>query len=86
MLFLTDDMMRYNEGCMFSTRDKDNDELLTLNIATKQKAPWWFCIYYYVTLTGLYGDEITSGSGIRWFGPWGYTQYAKYVVMSIRPN
>ena len=78
--------MTFNDGCMFSTGDKDNDKNLNQNLAKKEEAPWWICHRLLVTLTGRYGEDIKSGSGIKWVGTWGYTDYAKYVVMMIRPN
>ncbi|KAK2146152.1 hypothetical protein LSH36_628g00017 [Paralvinella palmiformis] len=80
------DKMTFNDGCMFSTGDKDNDKNLNQNLAKKEEAPWWICDRLLVTLTGRYGEDIKSGSGIKWVGTWGYTDYAKYVVMMIRPN
>ena len=67
--------MSINDGCRFSTASLDNDMASREHIANSNEAPWWFCLYADVMLTGFrdYGQdsENASDSGIRWMGPWG---------------
>ncbi|KAK2150918.1 hypothetical protein LSH36_382g00017 [Paralvinella palmiformis] len=77
-----------NNGCMFSTGSIDNDLSPKYNLAILAKAPWWYCDYSEVILTGQYGDDfnLMSGVGIGWIDPWSYNNFAEFVVMMIRPN
>lgn len=81
------DKMKYQTGCQFSTAGRDNDRK-TENLAMALQAPFWYCYTTDIVLTGHYGQasEISSGFGIKWYGPWSQTTYAKYAVMMIRPN
>ncbi|KAK2150017.1 hypothetical protein LSH36_427g03062 [Paralvinella palmiformis] len=78
--------LQAHDGCMFSTGSIDNDLLPSRQLAKELKAPWWYCRYLKVILTGQYGEKIISGPGIKWKAPWNERHFAKFAVMMIRPN
>ena len=85
-LLLTGNKLQAHDGCMFSTGSIDNDLLPSRQLAKELKAPWWYCRYFKVILTGQYGEKIISGPGIKWKAPWNERHFAKFAVMMIRPN
>ena len=72
----TNDRLRYNDGCRFSTRDADNGDK-RWNMARKWEAPWCYFSYPPGALTGVYRQ------GTSWQYP---SQHFKYAVVMIHHN
>ena len=72
---------------MFTTSDRDNDELTTTNCAAQLSAPWWHRKCAHALLTGAYGryPAIGTKKGVMWYSAWGSDKFAKYATMMVRP-
>ena len=81
---IEDSLITHN-NMMFSTKSRDNDIDYT-NCAAYFDASWWFHKCYTSLLTETYGQKLSFARGITWNSDWGYSKFAKFATMMIRPN
>jgi len=85
--FESGDSMEKQDGMMFSTIDRDNDEFPT-SCAEKFKGAWWYRKCHDSNLNGLYphGGENTGGYAdhITWVTWLGYYSSPKRTEMKLR--
>ncbi|XP_078671180.1 microfibril-associated glycoprotein 4-like [Branchiostoma floridae x Branchiostoma belcheri] len=84
------DSMRYNNGMMFSTVDRDNDAINNYHCSQRNgQGGWWFRGCGYSFLNGRYlgncGSSCPAAKGVVWFRWRGYSYSLKSVTMKIRP-
>jgi len=80
------DSFSEQNGMMFSTASRDNDDW-DFSCVAQYGAPWWHNHCFHVFLTGELNETQSThfGKGIVWENPWGFEKFAKYVRMMIRP-
>ena len=80
-----------HSNVMFSTKDRDNDDVTSTHCAQTYQSGWWYSSSdcHDAHLNGVYvnypGTGQTSGQGIIWQNWLGNTESLKAVVMAIRP-
>lgn len=79
--YLTGDSLDHQNGMMFTTYDRDNDESAS-NCAVSFKGAWWHRGCHFSNLNGQYGTDSTSG--IIWFHWRGYVHSLVRVQMMVR--
>lgn len=79
----TGDSLDHHNGMMFSTYDRDNDEL-GLNCAVSFMGAWWYRGCHFSNLNGQYG--IDSPSGISWYHWRGYHSLIRAQMMVRKKN
>nr|XP_014089501.2 ficolin-2 [Bactrocera oleae] len=85
------DSLAQQNGCEFSTYDRDNDNDPTKSCAITYNGAWWYNRCHDSNLNGLYiwgGDYeyYREAQGIDWFTWHGHQYSLKYVHMAIRPK
>ena len=78
---------RHN-GKKFSTRDKDQDSLSSVNCAKNNIGAWWYANCHSSNLNGIYleGSTKTYADGIVWQSWKGYYYSLKFTEMKMRPE
>ncbi|XP_071837562.1 fibrinogen-like protein A isoform X6 [Apostichopus japonicus] len=78
--------LEYHRNQVFSTYDRDNDDVDDVNCAVKYHGAWWYKKCHSSNLNGGYHavDEQHDGS-ISWKFPTGWYVNIKYTEMKIRP-
>ena len=79
------DSLRYHNGRMFSTKDRDNDYHYYHNCADLYKGAWWYYGCYLSNLNGLFppGNGV-SGARMTWVGLSNKYDSINYSEMKIR--
>lgn len=80
--YLTGDSLEHQNGMMFTTYDKDNDENVGGNCAVTFKGAWWHRGCHNSNLNGQYG--INTASGIIWKLWRGYDHSLDRAQMMVR--
>lgn len=62
------DGMEPQNGCKFSTKEKDSDYDYTINCAAEYKGAWWYKNCHSSNLNGLYlsGNHTSYADGVNW--------------------
>ena len=81
--------MAHHNNQMFSTYDRDNDNLNTQNCAIGAHGAWWYNSCYNANLNGPH--ELTGGGQLVWLvggtgGSNGQFKYFPNVEMKVRPK
>ncbi|XP_050085928.1 fibrinogen-like protein 1 [Anopheles aquasalis] len=80
------DSLISNKGMMFSTPDRDNDNISNYQCAVKSRAGWWFNDCGKTYLNGFYRNETETGvNKISWEGYNNDWRGLSYTRMLIRP-
>ncbi|KAK2177306.1 hypothetical protein NP493_606g03031 [Ridgeia piscesae] len=82
------DSMRYTNGMVFSTKDRDNDHWSTVHCAVAHTGAWWFRLCSEAFLNGVYqhGVKPVATKGIHWIHFSGYHISLQKSEMKIRPT
>ena len=77
------DSLNAHNLCKFSTRDKDNDNSTTLNLAVRFSGPWWYCNGLQSNLNGIYYPSSTNPNmdGILWIQGYGTASLRETKIM-----
>uniref|UniRef100_A0A182PK84 Fibrinogen C-terminal domain-containing protein n=1 Tax=Anopheles epiroticus TaxID=199890 RepID=A0A182PK84_9DIPT len=77
------DSMRIHKGMKFSTSDRDNDRVSSLNCASSYEGAWWYDSCYQANLNGVYMNE-RNAKAIVWYTYKNATVGMAYSKMMIR--
>ena len=83
-----DSMSYFDNGQMFSTKDRDNDARTDDDLANDFSGAWWYGVTVFASLNGPYYSEpyVPGGFGILW---WEYNRLYGYSMketkMLIKP-
>ncbi|CAH3025071.1 unnamed protein product, partial [Porites evermanni] len=83
------DSLTYHRGMSFTTKDRDNDQLLAClpdNCALRFKGAWWYHGCHYSNLNGLYRPWKIDDRVISWYCWKKACHSAKRSEMKIRPK
>ena len=80
------DSLSYDGGAPFSTKDRDNDEWLSISCPTTRKGAWWYKACTYSNLNGLYIKGLISRQGMQWYYWKNSNESVKRSEMKIRPK
>ncbi|XP_051852268.1 tenascin-X isoform X46 [Antechinus flavipes] len=78
------DSMSYHSGSIFSTRDRDPNNL-HIPCAVSYRGGWWYRNCHYVNLNGLYGS-IIDHQGVSWYAWKGFEFSIPFTEMKLRPR
>ncbi|KAM9233249.1 tenascin-X [Dugong dugon] len=78
------DSMSYHSGSVFSTRDRDPNNLL-ISCAVSYRGAWWYRNCHYANLNGLYGSTVDH-QGVSWFHWKGFDFSVPFTEMKLRPR
>ena len=86
LCFILGNSLSYHNNRQFSTKDRDNDNVIEINCAALHHGAWWYGICYNSNLNGKYfrGGKVNQ-DGIVWYH-WKRFHSLKRVNMKIRPN
>ncbi|XP_013415448.1 ryncolin-1-like [Lingula anatina] len=82
------DSLRRQNGCAFSTYDRDHDTWDNGSCARKYKGAWWYQNCHHSNLNGLYhlGNHTSFADGVNWHHFRGRNYSLKTTEMKIRPG
>uniref|UniRef100_F7F448 Tenascin XB n=1 Tax=Ornithorhynchus anatinus TaxID=9258 RepID=F7F448_ORNAN len=78
------DSMSYHSGSVFSTRDRDPNNLL-IPCAISYHGGWWYRNCHYANLNGLYGSSVDH-QGVSWHSWKGFEFSVPFTEMKMRPR
>ncbi|XP_049745258.1 tenascin-X isoform X6 [Elephas maximus indicus] len=78
------DSMSYHSGSVFSTRDRDPNNLL-ISCAVSYRGAWWYRNCHYANLNGLYGSTVDH-QGVSWYHWKGFDFSVPFTEMKLRPR
>lgn len=78
------DSMSYHSGSVFSTRDRDPNNLL-IPCAVSYRGAWWYRNCHYANLNGLYGSTVDH-QGVSWYHWKGFEFSVPFTEMKLRPR
>ncbi|XP_027732128.1 tenascin-X isoform X3 [Vombatus ursinus] len=78
------DSMSYHSGSIFSTRDRDPNNL-HIPCAVSYRGGWWYRNCHYANLNGLYGS-IIDHQGVSWHSWKGFEFSIPFTEMKLRPR
>nr|XP_020829761.1 tenascin-X isoform X2 [Phascolarctos cinereus] len=78
------DSMSYHSGSIFSTRDRDPNNL-HIPCAVSYRGGWWYRNCHYANLNGLYGS-IIDHQGVSWYAWKGFEFSIPFTEMKLRPR
>ncbi|XP_058162497.1 LOW QUALITY PROTEIN: tenascin-X [Dasypus novemcinctus] len=78
------DSMSYHSGSVFSTRDRDPNNLL-ISCAVSYRGAWWYKNCHYANLNGLYGSTVDH-QGVSWYDWKGFEFSVPFTEMKLRPR
>ncbi|XP_072493672.1 tenascin-X isoform X3 [Notamacropus eugenii] len=78
------DSMSYHSGSIFSTRDRDPNNL-HIPCAVSYRGGWWYRNCHYANLNGLYGS-IIDHQGVSWHSWKGFEVSIPFTEMKLRPR
>ena len=79
------DSLAYHNNMAFTTKDRDNDVLSTVNCAVFYTGAWWYDSCQLSNLNGKYMGNKTDYGGIRWYHFRGWISL-KFSEMKLRPS
>ncbi|KAM4835526.1 tenascin-X isoform 2-T2 [Thomomys bottae] len=78
------DSMSYHSGSVFSSRDRDPNNLL-ISCAVSYRGAWWYRNCHYANLNGLYGS-VVDHQGVSWYHWKGFDFSVPFTEMKLRPR